>query len=75
MGSALETGSLHDTGRLHQRTKAHGRQWQWQYRARQRGEAAVGPARAAVARVGGCSDGGSGHEQGLRCRALVAAAA
>ena len=37
----------------------------------QRGEAAVGPARAAVARAGGCSDGCSGREQGLRCRALV----
>ena len=42
--------------------------------ARQRGEAPAGPARAAVARAGGCSDGGSGREQGLRCRALVVAA-
>ena len=39
--------------------------------ARQRGEAAAGPARAAVARAGGCSDGGLGREQGLRCWALV----
>ena len=43
--------------------------------ARKRGEAAAGPARAAVARADGCSDGGSGREQGLRCRSLVAAAA
>ena len=44
----------------------------------QRGETAVtavGPARAAVSRAGGCSDGGSGRKQGLRCRALVAATA
>ena len=41
----------------------------------QRGEAAVGPARAAVARADGCSDGGSGREQELRCMALVAGAA
>ena len=55
--------------------RAHGRQWLWQCRVRLRSEAAAGPARAAVARAGGCSDGGSGREQGLRCRTLVAAAA
>ena len=38
---------------------------------RKRGEAAAGSARATVARAGGCSDGGSGREQGLRCWALV----
>ena len=37
----------------------------------QRGEAVVGPVRAAVARADGCSDGGSGRKQGLRSRALV----
>ena len=35
----------------------------------------MGPARAAVARASSCSDGGSGRKRGLRCRALVAAAA
>ena len=51
------------------------RQWLWQCKARQRGEAAAGPAGAAVASGGGCSDDGSGRKQGLRCRALVAATA
>ena len=55
--------------------RAHGRHWLWQCRALLRSEATAGPARAAVARAGGCNDGGSGREQGLRCRALVAAAA
>ena len=54
---------------------AHGRQWLWQCRARLRGEVVAGLARAAVARAGSCSDGGSEREHGLRCRALVAAAA
>ena len=42
--------------------RAHGRQWLWQCRVRLRSEAAAGPARAAVAHAGGCSDGGSGCE-------------
>ena len=42
--------------------RAHGRQWLWQCRARLRSESAGGPARAAMARNGGCSDDGSGRE-------------
>ena len=69
MGAALDQGTHWEAAG---QARAHRWQWLWQCRARLRsgcagvasGEAAVGPARAAVARADGCSDGGS---ERLRC--------